>query len=107
MSDTACYRQSCIGGDSKTLMTRVFLPIKLFACFGALGYLLTVLWAFLPSGWNLPSVVGVLLCPSCLMFATEDVSRSTALLALGLVNAALYGVMGFAIGKLLSPRVNE
>lgn len=88
-------------------MARGSLPLRLFGCFAAVGYLCTVLLVFLPLDWHLPMAFGVVLCPSCLLFATEDVSRLTVLLVLGVLNAALYGVIGFALGKLLSLGVNE
>ena len=74
------------------------LPIKLFGCFAALSYLLTVGLDLIPRSWHVTPQLAYLLCPACVLTITVDPSLGSVLLMLAPLNAAAYGSLGAVLG---------
>jgi len=75
--------------------------LKTSLAFAAIGYLVALGLYFAPLGWHIPSAVAYAICPAAYLTITVDPSFAGVALALGPVNASVYGVIGLAVGLVL------
>jgi hypothetical protein len=75
--------------------------LKTSLAFAAIGYLVALGLYFAPLGWHIPGAVVYAICPAAYLTITVDPSFAGVALALGPVNASVYGVIGLAVGLVL------
>lgn len=81
--------------DDKRLFS---VPLRWLGGFAAIFYLVAVFAYFAPHSWNLNPQVMLVLCPMYLLKMTFDPSPELVSFLLALMNAAVFGSVGLAIG---------
>jgi hypothetical protein len=75
--------------------------LKTSIAFAAVGYLVAFGLYFAPLGWHISSRVVYAICPAAYLTITVDPSFAGVALALGPINASVYGVIGLPVGLIL------